>query len=72
MGAARVTDRGDWMTVDEVAEELKLSPARVYKLIRDGKSPLPAHRVGERTIRVRRDELQVWLDERRIVSGKDA
>ena len=57
MGAARVTSKGGWMTVSEVAEELKLPPARVYKLIRDRKSPLPAHRVGERTIRVRRDEL---------------
>jgi excisionase family DNA binding protein len=72
MGAARVTSKGGWMTVGEVAEELKLSPARVYKLIRDRKSPLPAHRVGERTIRVRRDELHAWLDERKIVSGKDA
>lgn len=51
------------MTVGEVAEELKLPPARVYKLIRDGADPLPAHRVGRRTIRVRRDEVHAWLDE---------
>lgn len=60
------------MTVGEVAEELKLPQARVYKLIRACRNPLPAHRVGERTIRVRRDELQAWLDDRKITSRKDA
>jgi excisionase family DNA binding protein len=72
MGAARVTDRSGWMTVGEVAEELKLPPARVYKLIRNCPNPLPAHRVGERTIRVQRDELRAWLDDRKIVSREDA
>jgi excisionase family DNA binding protein len=67
-----VTVKEDWMTVAEVAEELKLSQARVYKLIRDCGDPLPAHRVGERTIRVQRDELQAWLDDRKIVSREDA
>ncbi len=61
-----------WMTVAEVAEELKLPQARVYKLIRNCRNPLPAHRVGERTIRVKRDELQAWLEDRKIVSGEDA
>lgn len=63
-----MTDKSGWITVGEVAEELKLPPARVYKLICDRESPLPAHRVGERTIRVRRDELHTWLDDRRIAS----
>lgn len=65
-----MTGKGGWMTVSEVAEELKLPQARVYKLIRDYRNPLPAHRVGERTIRVRRDELQTWLDARKIPSRK--
>lgn len=67
-----MTSKDTWMTVSDVAEELKLSQARVYKLIRDCWSPLPAHRVGERTIRVRRDDLQTWLDDRRIQSRKGA
>jgi excisionase family DNA binding protein len=67
-----VTSKDAWMTVSEVAEELKLSQGRVYKLIRDYSNPLPAHRVGERTIRVQRDELRAWLDDRRIQSRKDA
>ena len=61
-----------WMTVAEVAVELKLPQARVYKLIRNCRNPLPAHRVGERTIRVQRDELRAWLDDRKIVSREDA
>ncbi len=60
------------MTVSEVAEELKLSHSRVYKLIRNHVDPLPAHRVGERTIRVERGELQAWLDNRKIISREDA
>ena len=67
-----MTSKGDWMTVGEVAEELKLPPARVYKLIRESGDPLPAHRVGARTIRVERGELRAWLDDRKIVSGKDS
>lgn len=67
-----MASRDTWMTVSEVADELKLSPARVYKLIRDCSGPLPAHRVGERTIRVRRGELQTWLEDRKIISGEDA
>lgn len=66
-----MANKGAWMTVGEVAEELKLPQARVYKLIRDCRNPLPAHRVGERTIRVQRDELQAWLDARKITSRED-
>lgn len=66
-----MTSKDAWMTVGEVAEELKLPQARVSKLIRDSRNPLPAHRVGERTIRVQRDELQAWLDARKIPSRKD-
>lgn len=67
-----MTSKNAWMTVSEVAEELKLPPARVYKLIRDRSDPLPAHRVGIRTIRVKRGELQAWLEDRKIVSREDA
>ena len=72
MGAVRVAVKEAWMTVAEVAVELKLPQARVYKLIRNCRNPLPAHRVGERTIRVQRDELRAWLDDRKIVSREDA
>jgi excisionase family DNA binding protein len=55
----------DWMTVGDVAEELKVPPARVYRLIQDTEGPLPAHRITPRTIRINRDELRAWLDTRK-------
>ena len=52
-----------WMTVGEVANELKLKPGQVYKLIK--RSELPAHRITQRTIRVNRGELYASLDTRK-------
>jgi excisionase family DNA binding protein len=56
-----------WMTVGEVAEELRIRRQQVYKLIRT--SELPAHYITERTIRVRRDELYTWLETRKTSEG---
>jgi excisionase family DNA binding protein len=57
-----------WLKVPEVAELLRLPRTRTYELIQRGE--LPAVRVGERSIRVHRDELeQFLLKERRIAVG---
>jgi excisionase family DNA binding protein len=57
-----------WLKVPEVAELLRLPRTRTYELIHRGE--LPAVRVGERSIRVHRDELeQFLLKERRIAVG---
>ena len=56
---------GTWLTVAEVAEELRVPPARVYSLIRDPEHPLPARRITPRTIRIDREVLRGWLDTRR-------
>ena len=61
-----VDNGGRWMTVSEVAGELKLKPNQVYKLINE--SELPAHRITERTIRVNRDDLYAWLMTRKNTS----
>ena len=56
------------MKVVEVAELLQLPRTRTYELIQRGE--LPAVRVGERSIRVHRDELERFLlEERRVVVG---
>ncbi len=58
----------DWLTVPEVAEELRIPRTRCYELISVGE--LPAVRIGERSIRVNRRELQEFLlRERRVVVG---
>jgi excisionase family DNA binding protein len=51
------TDRPDdpWLTVAEIAEDLRLSPATIRSWI--SKRTLRAMRAGERTYLVRRSEL---------------
>ena len=48
------------LIVDEVAEALRVTPPRVYQLIRDGL--LPAVHVG-RQLRVSEDALRAWIAE---------
>jgi excisionase family DNA binding protein len=62
-----VSDR-TWLTVPEVADELHIPRTRAYELIQKGE--LPAVRIGERSIRVNRRELETFLTEsRRVVAG---
>ena len=61
------TRQQEWLTVPEVAEELRIPRTRCYMLIQSGE--LPAVRVGERSIRVNRRELErCLLEDRRVVS----
>ena len=65
------TKSGDreWLTVPELAEELHIPRTRAYDLI--GAGELPAVRVGQRSIRVNRRELeQFLLETRRVAHGK--
>ncbi len=56
-----------WLTVPEAAVELRIPRTRCYELIAQGE--LPAVRIGERSIRVHREELERFLLEtRRIVA----
>ena len=56
-----------WLTVPEAAEELRIPRTRCYELIQRGE--LPAVRIGERSIRVNRTELERFLLESRRVVG---
>lgn len=63
------TNAGDWLTVREVAGELQIPLTRAYALIAAG--DLPAVRIGERSIRVNRRELERFLlEQRRVVSER--
>jgi excisionase family DNA binding protein len=56
-----------WLTVPEAAAELRIPRSRCYELIQQGS--LPAVRIGERSIRVNRKELeQFLLETRRVVT----
>ncbi len=55
-----------WLTVPEVATWLHVPRTRCYELIAQGE--LPAVRIGERSIRVNRRELERFLlEDRRVV-----
>jgi excisionase family DNA binding protein len=56
-----------WLTVPEAAEELHIPRTRCYELIQRGE--LPAVRIGERSIRVNRAELERFLLETRRVAA---
>ena len=56
-----------WLTVPEAAEELHIPRTRCYELIQRGE--LPAVRIGERSLRVNRRELERFLlENRRVVA----
>jgi excisionase family DNA binding protein len=68
MDASEQTDMNQWLKVPEVAELLQIPRTRAYELIHCGE--LPAVRVGERSIRVHRGELERFLlEERRFAVG---
>jgi excisionase family DNA binding protein len=55
-----------WLTVPEVANELRIPRTRAYELIQQG--ALPAVRIGSRSIRVNRRELERFLlEDQRVV-----
>jgi len=61
-----VSEECNWMTVKETAALLQIPLTRCYMLIHAGE--LPAVRIGERSIRLHREELETFLkDNRRIV-----
>jgi excisionase family DNA binding protein len=62
------TKTREWLKVPEVAEELQVPRSRAYELIAEG--ALPAVRIGKRSIRVNRAELERFLLEtRRVVAS---
>ena len=71
--AVRDSHRSDWLTVDEIAQELKLSKSIVYRLIRSGELEAVDLVVGEEGeiprkghFRVRRSALDHYLEAKRV------
>jgi len=56
------------VTVKEAAETLGVSPHRAWGMIREGE--LPAVKLGERTLRVHKDELTRFISDRSVPAGK--
>ncbi len=58
-------DKTHWLTVKQAARELQIPLTRCYALI--GHGELPAVRIGEKSIRVNRQELEEFLLQQRRV-----
>ena len=61
------TTEKEWLKVPEAAELLGLPKTRAYELVQQGE--LPAVRIGERSIRINRQELERFLLETRRIAG---
>lgn len=59
------TREREWMKVPEAAELLGVPRSRMYDLVSRGE--IPAVRIGERSIRINRRELERFLVEDRAV-----
>ncbi len=60
-------EQSNWMRVPEAARYFSIPRSRMYELIHNG--DLPAVRIGERSIRINREEAERFLKEnRRVVS----
>lgn len=51
-------------TVKEAAKLMSIDRKMVYKMIEEDK--LPAYRLSERNIRIKENDLERWLDKRKI------
>jgi len=60
-------ESGQWITVPQMARMLHIPRSRAYELVAQGE--LPAVRIGAKSIRVNRAELQKFLLESRRVAA---
>lgn len=64
-GASRIAGTpggGEWLTVEEVCAELKISPRTFYRWRAQGTGPR-SKRIAKGGVRIRRSWLDEWLDE---------
>ncbi len=57
----------EWLTIEQAADWLQVSTKTIRRYIEAGS--LPAINLGGRAIRIRRQELEAWLQNRRIEPG---
>jgi excisionase family DNA binding protein len=57
----------EWLTIEQAADWLQVSTKTIRRYIEAG--TLPAVNLGGRAIRIRRQDLEAWLETRRIEPG---
>ena len=55
-------DYQEFMDLQEVADYLKIHINTLYKLIRLEENPLPTIQISERILRIKKSELDEWLE----------
>ncbi len=65
--ANRLPVSPEWLTIEQAAAWLQVSTKTIRRYIEAGS--LPAVNLGGRAIRIRRQDLEVWLQTRRIEPG---
>jgi len=60
-------EQSEILTVDDLAQWLRVSPRAIYELSRNrsqvrGKHPLPAIRIHKKMLRFRRSDIDQWLN----------
>jgi excisionase family DNA binding protein len=61
----KVPNSPEWMTVADVAEMLRFSRKRIYRMIQQDQ--LPAYRFPGGDYRIRRRDLEEWIEGRKLV-----
>lgn len=59
-------NQGKWLTIDELAEYLKMGRTKLYRMTQEGS--IPASKVGNQW-RFDREEIDQWMKSQRPASG---
>ena len=59
----------DLLTRKQVEQKVQLTTSTIYRLMRDGRFPLPL-KIGPSAVRWRSDELSAWLESRPRAEGE--
>ncbi len=52
----------EFISLDQVAKYLGVNVSTIYRYMKDETNPLPTFQLSEKTIRVKKSELQDWLE----------
>lgn len=55
-------------TISEVANMLGVSRTTIYTFINDSKNPLPVIHLAERTVRIKRSDLEKWVEKQKHIN----
>ncbi len=62
----RFMDQDKWLTIDELADYLKMGRTKLYRMTQDGK--IPASKIGSQW-RFDREEIDEWMKDQRPMAA---